>query len=90
MALSAFTSRALVLGLAYVLLWEGSLGGLLEGTRFLSIRQATLGLVDAAGGEVGGEPLAADISVVVLASVIVGAFLLASWKLARFEVRGGD
>ncbi len=51
-ALSAFTSRALVLGLAYVLLWEGSLGGLLKGTRFLSIRQATLGLVDAAGGQV--------------------------------------
>ena len=37
-----------------------------------------------------GEPLAVDISVVVLAVVIVGAFLLASWKLARFEVRGGD
>ena len=89
-ALSAFTSRALVLGLAYVLLWEGSLGGLLKGTRFLSIRQATLGLVDAAGGQVRGETLAADISVVVLAVVIVGAFLLASWKLARFEVRGGD
>jgi ABC-2 type transport system permease protein len=89
-ALSALTSRALVLGLAYVLLWEGTLGGLLQGTRFLSIRQATLGLVDAAGGEVGGEPLAADVSVVVLTVVIVGSFLLASWKLARFEVRGGD
>jgi ABC-2 type transport system permease protein len=89
-ALSAFTSRALVLGLAYVLLWEGSLGGLLKGTRFLSIRQATLGLVDAAGGKVSGETLAADVSVIVLTVVIVGSFLLASWKLARFEVRGGD
>ena len=89
-ALSALTSRALVLGLAYVLLWEGTLGGLLQGTRFLSIRQATLGLVDAAGGEVSGEPLAADLSVVVLTAVIVGSFLIASWKLARFEVRGAD
>jgi ABC-2 type transport system permease protein len=89
-ALSAFTTRALVLGLAYVLLWEGSLGGLLKGTRFLSIRQATLGLVDGAGGQVGGDPLAVDVSLVVLATVIVGAFVLASWKLARFEVRGGD
>ena len=59
-------------------------------TLAFAIRQATLGLVDAAGGQVSGETLAADISVVVLAVVIVGAFLLASWKLARFEVRGGD
>ena len=43
MALSVFTSRALLLGLAYTLIWEGVLSGLLEGTKFLSIRQATLG-----------------------------------------------
>jgi ABC-2 type transport system permease protein len=68
MALSVFTSRALLLGLAYTLIWEGVLSGLLEGTKFLSIRQATR----------------------VLAIVLVGGFLLASWKLARFEIRGGD
>ena len=43
-ALSAFTGRALIIGLAYTLIWEGILAGLLEGTRFLSIRQATLGI----------------------------------------------
>ncbi len=42
--LSVYTSRALLVGLAYTLLWEGVLAGLLEGTRFLSIRQATLGI----------------------------------------------
>ena len=89
-ALSSFTSRALILGLAYVLLWEGTLGGLLQGTRFLSIRQATLGLADAAGADVGSEPLAADLSIIVMGVVLVGSFLLASWKLSRFEVRGGD
>ena len=41
---SVFTSRALVVGLGYTLIWEGVLSGLLEGTRFLSIRQATLGV----------------------------------------------
>ncbi len=30
------------------------------------------------------------VSVLVLVVVLVGAFLLASWKLARFEIRGGD
>jgi len=90
MALSAFTSRALLLGLAYTLIWEGVLAGLLEGTRFLSIRQATLGLAAALGAKVPGDPLSPTISVLVLGTVLIGAFLLASWRLARFEIRGGD
>jgi len=89
-ALSVFTSRALLLGLAYVLIWEGVLAGLLEGTKFLSIRQATLGLAAAFGIKVPGDPLAPTISVIVLGTVLVGAVVLASWRLARFEVRGGD
>ena len=32
-ALSSLTARALLAGLVYVLIWEGALGGLLEGTR---------------------------------------------------------
>jgi ABC-2 type transport system permease protein len=89
--LSVFTSRALLLGLAYVLIWEGVLSGLLTGTKFLSIRQATLGLAAALGVNVpGGDPLSPDVSVVVLGVVLIGSFLLASWKLTRFEIRGGD
>ncbi len=90
MALSVFTSRALLLGLAYTLIWEGVLSGLLEGTKFLSIRQATLGVAAALGVDVPGDPLVPAVSVAVLVVVLVGSFLLASWKLARFEVRGGD
>ena len=90
MALSVFTSRALLLGLAYILIWEGVLSGLLEGTKFLSIRQATLGVAAALGVDVPGDPLVPAVSVAVLAVVLVGGFLLASWKLARFEIRGGD
>jgi len=88
--LSLFTSRALLLGLAYVLIWEGVLAGLLEGTRFLSIRQATLGLAAAFGVKVPGDPLVPVVSVVVLGTVLIGGFLLASWRLARFEIRGND
>ena len=89
MTLSVFTSRALLLGLAYTLIWEGVLAGLLEGTRFLSVRQATLGVAAALGVNVR-EPLAPAVSVGVLTIVLVGAFLLATWRLARFEIRGGD
>ena len=89
-ALSVFTTRALLLGLAYVLIWEGVLSGLLEGTKFLSIRQATLGIAAAFGIDTPGDPLTPAVSVLVLVVVLVGATLLASWKLARFEIRGGD
>ena len=71
--MSAFTSRALLLGLAYVLIWEGVLSGLLEGTQFLSIRQATLGLAAAFGIDTPGDPLTPIVSVTVLAVVLVGA-----------------
>lgn len=92
LTLSVFTTRAFLIGLAYVLIWEGVLSGLLEGTKFLSIRQATLGLTAALGAQPAGEsaPLASNISLVVLLVVIVGGFVLASWRLARFEIRGGD
>jgi hypothetical protein len=91
LALSTVTSRALVIGLAYTLIWEGVVAGLLEGTRFLSIRQATLGVAAALGAKrPGSEPMEATISFVILAVVTVGALVIATRQLARFEVRGGD
>ena len=90
LALSTFTSRAFLIGLAYVLIWEGVLASLLEGTKFLSIRQATLGIASALGVNTPGEPLPQTVSAAVLAVIIAGGFMLASWRLARFEVRGGD
>ena len=89
--LGILTSRALIIGLAYTLLWEGVLSGLLEGTRFLSIRQATLGIAAALTGEdVGVEPLEPIMAIVIVTVVIVGGFLLATYALRRFQVRGGD
>ena len=90
-ALGVVTSRALVVGLAYTLLWEGVLAGLLEGTRFLSIRQGTLGVAAALTGEdVGVDVLAPVVSVAILAIVVVGGFLLTSRALTRFQVRSAD
>jgi ABC-2 type transport system permease protein len=90
LALSVFTTRAFLIGLAYVLIWEGVLAGLLEGTKFLSIRQATLGIAGALGVDVSDDPLSPTISVLVIVVVLVGGLALASWRLARFEIRGGD
>lgn len=89
-ALSSLTARALIAGLIYVLLWEGALGGLLEGTRFLSIRQATLGLVAGLGGGGERDALPIGVSAVVITTAIIASLAITSWRLARFEVRGGD
>jgi ABC-2 type transport system permease protein len=90
-ALSAFTSRALIIGLVYTLVWEGVLAGLLEGTRSLSVAQATVGIANGfAPRSTLPAPLDTITSATILAVVLCGAFLLASWRLARFEVRGGD
>jgi ABC-2 type transport system permease protein len=90
-ALSAFTSRALVAGLGYTLLWEGALSGLLEGTRFLSVRQATLGVAaELSGVSPGVPPLEFSTSIMMLALVFGVSIVLGSLRLARFEVRGGD
>jgi ABC-2 type transport system permease protein len=90
-ALSSFTSRALVVGLGYTMIWEGILAGLLEGTRFLSIRQATLGIASGlSDGRVDEQTLDFLLSIEIVAVVIVAAFILGSLRLARFEIRGGD
>jgi len=90
LALSAFTSRAFLIDLAYVLIWEGVLASILEGTKFLSIRMATLGIATALGVDTAEPPPAPAVSAAVIAVVIVGGFMIASWRLARFEIRGGD
>ena len=90
-ALSVFTSRALVVGLGYTLIWEGVLAGLLEGTRFLSIRQATLGIARGlAGDTVADAPLDLGLSGAIVLVTVVGAFVLGSIRLSRLEIRGAD
>ena len=90
MALSSLTARALVGGLIYDLLWESALGGLLEGTRFLSIRQATLGIVGGLGGRFDRPPIDAEVAFAVLTITVLASLLVTSWRLARFEIKGGD
>jgi ABC-2 type transport system permease protein len=89
--LGVVTSRALVVGLAYTLLWEGVLAGLLDGTRFLSIRQGTLSIAAALTGEdVGVDVLGPAVASLILAVVVVGGFLLTTRALIRFQVRSAD
>jgi ABC-2 type transport system permease protein len=87
-ALSLITSRALVVGLAYVVVWEGVVAALFAGTRLLSVRQHAVWVADAIGGE-GAVPSDMEPQVlVVLALVTAGAFFIAVRRLERVELRG--
>jgi ABC-2 type transport system permease protein len=90
-ALSLVTRRALVFGLAYVLIWEGLLAGLFVGTRTFSIREQTLAFADAIGRIPKGlldAPLDLTTATVVAGVVLVGATLLAIRRLGTFEISG--
>jgi ABC-2 type transport system permease protein len=89
LALSLVTSRALIIGLAYVVVWEGVVAGLFAGTRVLSIRQHALAVADALGGDAAATAdLAAGAAVAVGLAVSVLATALAIRRLERVELRG--
>jgi ABC-2 type transport system permease protein len=89
LALSLVTSRALVIGLAYVVVWEGVVAGLFAGTRIVSIRQHTLALADALAGDGGvGADLALGTAVVLGGIITLAALLVAVRRLSQVELRG--
>lgn len=92
LAASVFTGRALILGLIYTLIWEGALAGILEGTRQFSVREATLSLAAALAPRGSGIDSGLDLggAVGLFVVVIAGGLALATWRLARWEVRGSD
>jgi ABC-2 type transport system permease protein len=91
LALSLFTRRALVIGIGYMLVWEGALSSLLAGIANLSIRQYALGAATAIYKLPNQEPrLSAETSFILAAVLVVVALVVATWKLMRFELPGGS
>jgi len=88
-ALSLVTSRALVVGLAYVVVWEGAVAGIFAGTRIVSVRQHALAVADTIGGEGAVAADLATTSAIVVGLVItLGALVIAVRRLERVELRG--
>jgi ABC-2 type transport system permease protein len=88
--LSLSTSRALIIGLVYVFLWEGAITSIFDGTSYLSIREYTLGL----GASIANastfvvDPVVGGTSGLIgLIVVIAGATFLANRRLEQTEVR---
>ena len=91
-ALSLLTTRALIAGLVYMLVWEGVLAGLFSGIRFLSIRQYTLGIADAAGvgGRITRDAMEPGTAVLLAVLVVVIALVVATRRLSVFEIPQAD
>jgi ABC-2 type transport system permease protein len=89
-AVSVVTTRALVIGLVYVVIWEGILAGILVGTRIFSIREAVLGFAGVLAPDAWEGGLEAAQAVGLALVVVIGGVALGARRLAVHEIRGGD
>jgi ABC-2 type transport system permease protein len=93
--LSAATRHAVATGLIYVLVWEGLLGGLLSGVRWLSVGAWAVGLAEAIAGDAGVAPSDVETvnpayAIVAAAVVTVAAVWLAGDRLRSFRLTGEE
>jgi ABC-2 type transport system permease protein len=88
-ALSVITSRGLILGLGYALIWEGLLAGVLPGSQVFSIREYVRGIVHAVSPAVLDSVVGAG-AFAYAGIVLVAALVIASLRLAAYQVRGTD
>ncbi|MDG4763812.1 ABC transporter permease subunit [Solwaraspora sp. WMMD406] len=88
-ALSLVTRRPVLLGLVYVLVWEGLLGNFVSGTRVLSVQQYVITFAD----RIAATPLfdgqvSVTVSVIMTAVIAVAFTALAIDRLRSFSVAG--
>jgi ABC-2 type transport system permease protein len=89
LALSLLTRRPVLLGLVYVLIWEGLLGRFVDGTKVLSIQQWVIALADRmAPTELLGTTVSVPVAVVLTAVVAIGSTAFAVDRLRSFSVAG--
>jgi ABC-2 type transport system permease protein len=88
-ALSVVTRRPVLIGLLYVLIWEGTLSNVLSGTRLLSIRQYSISVADQADptGTITGS-VSLTTALMMAALFTVAGTLLAIDRLRSFSVAG--
>ncbi|NES17226.1 MULTISPECIES: ABC transporter permease [Micromonospora] len=89
LALSLVTRRPVLLGLVYVLIWEGLLGRFVDGTKVLSIQQWVIALADRmAPTDLLATTVSVPVAAVLTGLVVVGFTVLAIDRLRSFSVAG--
>lgn len=88
-ALSLVTRRPVLLGLLYVLIWEGLLSNLVSGTRVLSVQQYTLSVTDAiANSDLLTGKVSVPVALIMSGVLTVLATILSIDRLRSFSVAG--
>ena len=86
---SVATTRAIAVGLLYVLIWETLLSNFVSGARLLSISHYSLGIANGFANDPGlNASLTVTTSVIMGAIVTVAALVLAVNLLSRFTLKG--
>jgi ABC-2 type transport system permease protein len=87
--LSLVTKRPVLLGLVYVLVWEGLMGNYVSGTRVLSIEQYVITIVDRITPTALLDPkVSLPVSVIMSAVFLIGCTAFAIDRLRSFSVAG--
>lgn len=88
--LSVMSRHAVVIGLIYLLVWEGLLGGLLDGVRWLSITRWSEAII----GELADVELVEDLPLAYAAVATAVVLLLGTWltgrRLRAFNLTGDE
>lgn len=90
LALAAFTRHAVVVGLLFALLWEGLLGSLLAGIRWVSIGPWGRGVAEAISPQVSGPATGLTYAIVAAAVLSVGSLWFTGDRLRSFTLRGDE
>jgi ABC-2 type transport system permease protein len=86
---SVLTTRAIAVGLLYVLIWEGLLSNLVGGARILSIAHYCLGIANAIHPDQNlNAGLTLTTSLILAAVVTVAALIVATRRLSVFAITG--
>ena len=89
--LSVMTRHAVVIGLIYLLVWEGLLGGLLDGVRWLSVTRWSAVIIEQVNDTI---EISADLgpvyAVVATALAVVLGTWFTGWRLRGFNLTGDE
>ena len=88
--LSVMTRHAVVIGLIYVLIWEGLLGGLLDGIRWLSLTRWSTEIVDRIADLSLVDDLPLTYAVLATLAVAGAATWRTGWRLRAFNLTGDE